>query len=190
MMDEERILNGIYSDSSINPKTCPDYVRYQNFKMLSKPNELNEIVLEKDGDFDIFNTHLDVLDTYLIEKFKLTVYDFMRIYTEHHVQNGFSFPITTPYITCLFKKESDPMALSEFLREYQSVIPSQGMNLGVPNLHDGTIYVFTLIEADFDVHKYNRSFPGYYYMSSTCPMNIGSSKQFDITVVYEAPKQS
>ncbi len=127
----------------------------------------------------------NVFDSFLKEKFDIDgISGFMEIYTKLHIGESFSLPVPEN-ITAIFKVSNDPFELAHFLAHYQSTIITTRYSSYL-NLHNDSIYRFTLIRADFDWEKHANQFcTGYHYETKQFHFFIRSSIQFDLTVLYQ-----
>lgn len=183
-MNENALFNGGIFPSNLGTPFEVDDSYYRSLPNFSSVEELKNKKLSKE--MDIFQTPAETLDAFLKETFGgIGIPELMRIYTKKHIGTEFCLPVVTPQVICYFKKEDNANSLFNMLANYQcSIIPSPfGNHL---NLHNDTIYKFTLIRADFDL-KENASnfFFGYHHESKNFHFFIKSSIQFDLTVVYE-----
>lgn len=186
-MDEKKYLSEVISTRIIDDLSNLGVNTHELLPKSRSAKELEENLLSET--LTIFRTPFDSLNNFLTEKFDgIGIPEFMQIYTKLHVGQSFCLPVATPEITCYFKTERDHDYLAQFLPQYQeSIVPNpfsfQGSRL---NLHNDTIYKFTLIHANFSLAEFADYFRcGYHYETNEFHFFIKSSIQFDLTVVYE-----
>lgn len=139
-----------------------------------------------------YRVSTQIFSEFLQKRFGLNLPDFMQMYTKEHFKTlgfkgseGIVLPVGSTTI-CYFAESSNPEMLAKRLANYQaSVVPNLfgGTRL---NLHNDTIYKFTIIRAKFslDATK-NHFFFGYHFKTDKFNFFIKSSVQADLTVVYE-----
>lgn len=134
------------------------------------------------------NTAAKTFDQFLKEKFDgIGIGEFMKIYTKKHVGEAFCLPIVPPDITCRFMTATNPEVLAKFMETYkQSIGTNPFTGNTFMNLHNDTVYEFTLIRADFDLLANQKLFwRGYHHQTDNFAFFINSSIQFDLTVIYQ-----
>ena len=158
-------------------------IDHRNLPKCKNVSELNKIDLSSSN--MSISAPKNVFDSFLKEKFDIEgIFGFMEIYTKLHIGEAFFLPVPEN-ISVIFKVSNDPIDLSHFLTHYQSSIITTH-NSSYLNLHNDTIYRFTLIRADFDWDKNaNLFYLGYHYETEQFHFFIRSSIQFDLTVLYQ-----
>lgn len=133
-----------------------------------------------------------IFNEFLKERFGMDLPRFMQLYTKEHFkalgfkeEEGIALPVG-PTTICHFAESSNPDMLAQRLVNYQaSVVPNffGGTRL---NLHNDTIYKFTIVRANFslDAAK-SKFFFGYHFKTDKFRLFIKSSVQADLTIVYE-----
>lgn len=134
---------------------------------------------------DAFRAPAEVLDNMLRMKFHgIGIREFMEIYTKLHIGEAFALPVP-PLVTCVFKEMSSAKEVANFLSGHQRTIGEDRFGTFL-NLHNDTVYEFTVIHANFNLEEEHKSiYHGYYYGDNEhFAFFIKSSAQFDLTVVY------
>lgn len=176
----------LWSDLSFTPDAC----KYEHLPVLCTPEE----VAEKDfsSDEDICNVNTLALNEFLLNRFGYGLHDFMKLYSKLHFLTllkqefeGFALPVSEKSI-CYFGVFDNPVELAKKLKDYQATISTDFLGQAPLNLHDNSIYKFTLIRANFDINANKDLFYFcYFYEIDKFRLLIKSSAQFDLTLVYE-----
>lgn len=164
--------------------------KYESLQELTTVEDLLE--KESGSKHETYRAKTELFNTFLQKRFGLSIPDFMQMYTKEHFrvlsgieQEGVVLPVG-PTTICYFAESSNPEMLAKRLANYQaSVIPTPfgGTQL---NLHNDTIYKFTIVRANFDLDSAKEHlFFGYHFTTDKFRFFIKSSVQADLTVVYE-----
>lgn len=172
-----RILN--------SPRENPFDIMSENYHSLPACNTIEELVQAESSKFTVIKTPALVLDEFLKQKFNgIGLIEFMHMYTKKHLGTEFAQGVP-PFVTCIFRTETDEIELAHNLKHHQSSIISMPDGTTHLNLHNNDVYKFTLINAKFDLEKYkNDFFTGYHVQTNDFHFFIKSSIQFDLTVTY------
>lgn len=164
--------------------------KYESFPEIATIEELTQKELNSKG--DAYKVPTTLFSNFLKQRFDHDLPEFMKLYSKAHFSGlGFEFEegIVLPIASttaCYFGKTSNPDRLAEYLANYQASVvrsPFGGTRL---NLHNDTIYEFTLIRADFNLEaEKSKFFFGYHFTTDKFRFFIKSSVQFDLTVIYE-----
>ncbi len=181
-MDENNLFEAIFS-GILDGHFEVDDSFYRSLPHFNSVEELKKKKLSKK--VDIFQTPAKTLDDFLKDVFDgIGIAELMRIYNKQHLGKEFCLPVVTPQVTCYFKEYDDENKLLNMLKDYQRSIV-QGPFRTYLNLHNDTVYKFTLIHADFDLKaNADKFFFGYHHESENFHFFIKASIQFDLTVVY------
>ena len=165
--------------------------QYESLTELATVEDLIE--KESHSKYSIYRSPTLVFSDFLQKRFGLDLTAFMKMYTKEHltawginVPEGIVLLPVGPTTIFFFAESSDPKMLAKKLANYQaSVVPTTlgGTRL---NLHNNTIYKFTLIRANFSLADAKDDFFfGYYFKKDKFRFLIKSSVKADLTVVYE-----
>lgn len=183
---EEMLITGLNADTSCPYPTCLSVLTCKDLLICEKQGIAAQEPKE-DGGVAIFYATTENADSYLKEKFKMGLIDFIRTYTSRIMEGGIYVPICSPMSVCVFRKENDVKLLERQFSEHQSLIVDYPYSVQgtIPNLHDASIYILTLIECEFSIGK-NRIVPSaMYHVSEDYSFLIKMSNQQDITIFYE-----
>lgn len=164
--------------------------KYASLTELATVEELIE--KESCSKHETYQAQTLIFNEFLKKRFGIDLPGFMQLYTKEHFkalgfkeEEGIALPVG-PTTICYFAESSTPDILSQRLVNYQaSVVPTLfgGTRL---NLHNDTIYKFTIVRANFNLETAkSQFFFGYHFTTDKFRFFIKSSAQLDITVVYE-----
>lgn len=184
---EKMLINGMNVDTSCPYPSFLSVLTCKNLPIHEGQEEILAQEPKQNGETSIFYALKDNADAYLKEKFKMDLYDFIKIYTSRIIEGGVYFPISAPLFVCVFRKESDIKLLERQFRNHQALVisypfSSQGT---IPNLHDASIYILTLVECNFSLLTNIVVPSGMYHVGEEYRFLIKMSSQQDITILYE-----
>lgn len=184
---EKMLLNGLNVDTSCSNPTCLSVLTCKDLPVYEGQEKITASEPRENGKVSIFYTTSDNANIYLRNKFKMDICDFIKIYTSRIIEGGFCFPICAPLFVCMFRKENDSKLLERQFREHQVLVVEYPFSFQgtIPNLHDMSIYILTLIECDFSLAK-NPIIPSaVYHVGEEYSFLIKMSAQQDVTILYE-----
>lgn len=189
-MNEKPLFEGIIISPVRNNPFEDDPRNYERLTVLNTAEELAQAELS--GKTAVYRAPSEVVSSFLMKKFGYDISGFMEMYTKLHFKRlaigngeGFAFPVP-PMTCCYFAEYSDPMELAKKLSNHQSTIIKDEYGGTMLNLHNDTVYKFTVIRAKFNLAKVKEQFYfGYHFTTEKFRLFIKSSIQFDLTVVYE-----
>lgn len=189
-MNEKPLFEGIIISPVRNNPFEDDPRNYERLTVLNTAEELAQAELS--GKTAVYRAPSEVVSSFLMEKFGYDISGFMEMYTKLHFKRlaigngeGFAFPVP-PITCCYFAEYSDPTELAKRLSNYQASIIRDEHGDTMLNLHNDTVYKFTVIRAKFNLAEAKDQFYfGYHFTTEKFRLFIKSSIQFDLTVVYE-----
>lgn len=163
---------------------------YESLPELATVEEL--IQKEATSKHEAYKTPTTLFSNFLQERFGKDLPSFMMLYSQMHfnaigfeAEEGFALPVG-PTTICYLGESANPTELAAYLADYQASVvrsPFGGTRL---NLHNDTVYKFTIIRASFSLEDEKGLFNfGYHFTTDKFRFFIKSSVQFDLTVVYE-----
>ncbi len=184
---EKMLINGVNVDincsypNSLSVLTCKDLPIHGGLEEI-KAQEPTQT-----GKSSIFYAPNGDANNYLKEKFKMDLCDFVKLYTSRFIEGGIYLPIYAPLFVCVFRKENDIKLLERQFKEHQALVISYAFSSQgtIPNLHDASISILTLIECDFSLLT-NPVVPGgMYHVIEKHRVLVKLSSQQDLTILYE-----
>lgn len=184
---EKMLINGMNVDTSCPYPNCLSALSCKDLPIHAKQDEIAAQEPKRNGGVSCFYAMKDDANIYLKEKFKMDLCEFIKLYTSRILEGGIYLPICAPLFVCVFRKENDIELLKQQLENHQSLVvsypfSSQGT---IPNLHDSSIYILTLIECEFSLGKYRVAPTAMYHVGEEYSFLIKMSSQQDITILYE-----
>lgn len=133
-----------------------------------------------------------MLSDFLKQRFDHNLPEFMKLYSKAHFsglgyefEEGIVLPVAST-TACYLGESSNPECLAKYLADYQASVVRKPFGRTALNLHNDTIYKFTIIRANFSLEAEEKQFFfGYHFTTDKFRFFIKSSVQFDLTIVYE-----
>lgn len=166
----------------------------REYESLSEIVTIEDLIQkEKSSKSEAYKVSTALLNDFLKRRFEHDLPDFMKLYSKAHFSGlGFEFEgegIVLPVASttaCYLGETNNPEHLAAYLADYQASVVRGPFGETRLNLHNDTIYKFTIIRANFSLEaEKNKFYFGYHFTTDKFRFFIKSSVQFDLTVVYE-----
>ena len=136
----------------------------------------------------VYLTQTIRLNSFIADKFNgFGIEEFFRMYTQICFNEQFCVPIS-PNAIFHYWEYSDSNKLKNELQDYGSMLIDTPFGT-FPNLHDTSLFNFTLIHAKFDLlEDFKKYWPGCFLSIYNFDFYIKATAQGDLTIIYQESK--